>query len=118
MHNISHVDSIATAIFLAGEERLACPQSKFLFHGIRFNVEKMSFNIKDLKEAASNIGELESMLADIVTERTQISRDEMLSLCAQGEAKDVAFAKSKGIVNEIKAASIPKGSIFYTLNTP
>src|ERR1700680_3114676 len=35
-HNVGNVDSIGNAIFLAGEERWACPQSTFMFHGVAF----------------------------------------------------------------------------------
>ena len=34
MHNISSIDSIANAVFLAGQERYATAASAFLLHGI------------------------------------------------------------------------------------
>src|ERR1700691_2422270 len=37
-HNVGNVDSIGNAIFLAGEERFACPHSPFMFHGVGFDV--------------------------------------------------------------------------------
>ena len=36
-HNVGNVDSIGNAIFLAGEERYACPHSTFMFHGVGFD---------------------------------------------------------------------------------
>src|SRR6266702_4262635 len=33
-HNVGNVDSIGNAIFLAGDERYACPHSTFMFHGV------------------------------------------------------------------------------------
>jgi ATP-dependent Clp protease, protease subunit len=33
-HNVGNVDSIGTAVFLAGKERYACPHSTFMFHGV------------------------------------------------------------------------------------
>ncbi len=37
-HNVGNVDSIGTALFLAGAKRYACPHSTFMFHGVGFNV--------------------------------------------------------------------------------
>src|SRR5579859_6334737 len=31
-HNVGNVDSIGNAVFLAGEQRFACPHSTFMFH--------------------------------------------------------------------------------------
>jgi len=39
-HNVGNVDSIGNAIFLAGEERYACPHSTFMFHGVGFDIAK------------------------------------------------------------------------------
>src|SRR5437667_2506313 len=39
-HNVGNVDSIGSAVFLAGAERYACPHSTFMFHGVGFNVDK------------------------------------------------------------------------------
>ena len=33
-HNVGNVDSIGNAVFLAGDERYACPHSTFMFHGV------------------------------------------------------------------------------------
>ena len=37
-HNIGNVDSIGNAVFLAGERRIACPHSTFMFHGVAFDM--------------------------------------------------------------------------------
>jgi ATP-dependent protease ClpP protease subunit len=36
-HNVGNVDSMGNAVFLAGEERFACPHSTFMFHGVGFD---------------------------------------------------------------------------------
>jgi ATP-dependent protease ClpP protease subunit len=36
-HNVGNVDSIGNVLFLAGDERYACPHSTFMFHGVGFD---------------------------------------------------------------------------------
>ena len=38
MHNTGNIDSIGNAVFLAAEERYASPNSRFMFHGVGFEV--------------------------------------------------------------------------------
>src|SRR5690348_16113733 len=35
-HNVGNVDSIGSVVFLAGEQRYACPQTTFMLHGVSF----------------------------------------------------------------------------------
>src|SRR5213596_3073309 len=37
-HNVGNVDSIGNAIFLAADERIACPHSTFMFHGVGYDL--------------------------------------------------------------------------------
>src|SRR5687767_12870728 len=38
-HNVGNVNSIGNVVFLAGETRLACPHSTFMFHGVGFDAQ-------------------------------------------------------------------------------
>ncbi len=117
MHNIAQVDSIATALFLAGEKRYAAPQSKFLFHGIKLMFEgRTVLQTKDIKEHLSNLDGLHNLIAEIITDRTKIKRDEILRLFDQGEAKDLSFAVEKGVVHEIQIPQVPKDAPLISLN--
>jgi ATP-dependent protease ClpP protease subunit len=40
MHNTGAIDSIATVIFHAADERYAAPHASFLFHGITWNFDQ------------------------------------------------------------------------------
>jgi ATP-dependent protease ClpP protease subunit len=40
-HNVGNVDSIANVVFLGGSERLVCPASTFMFHGVGFSANLM-----------------------------------------------------------------------------
>lgn len=117
MHNTGSVDSIATVIFLAGEERCAVPHSTFLFHGIQYTfTQPGSLTINKLKEIVSGLEKDQNRMAGIVTERTQLTDAEIRELFSQGEAKDPQFAKSKGIIHSVRNLSIPPNALMISFN--
>lgn len=109
-HNIGTVDSIATCVFLAGAKRYACNTAHFLFHGVAWPFQDGArLTRKQLQECVSTIQQNENDFANIITSRTSISREEMLSLLDQGASKDLTFALKKGVIHEVCEASIPTG---------
>ena len=116
-HNIGTVDSIATCIFLAGNKRYACNNAHFLFHGVTWNFGQGSIlTRKQLQECVSNIQQNESDCANIISSRTSISMDEVLSLLDQGESKGLEFALNKGVIQEVCDVSIPHGYHHFACN--
>jgi len=117
MHNIGSVDSIATVIFLAGEERFAVPHSTFLFHGINYTFgQPGTFTFNVLKEIVSGLDKDQNRMADIVTERTNLTDGEIRELFSQGETKDSQFAESKGIIHSVQNFSIPPNALMTSFN--
>jgi ATP-dependent Clp protease protease subunit len=117
MHNMGSIDSIATVIFLAGNKRYASPHSAFLFHGVQFNFEgKISVNNQQLIELLSRLKTDQQKISGVLTDRTKLTADEVKDLFIQGESKDPQFAVSKGIINNIVAASIPPNAPCITVN--
>ncbi|HVA05475.1 MAG TPA: ATP-dependent Clp protease proteolytic subunit [Acidimicrobiales bacterium] len=56
-HNVGNVDSIGNAIFLAGERRLACKHSTFMFHGVAFGTPgPTNLDEKALRENLGSVG--------------------------------------------------------------
>lgn len=116
-HNIGTVDSIATCIFLAGNKRYANPTAHFLFHGVAWPFhEGQSFSRKQLQEVISAMKQNEEDIAKIITGRTLISSDEVLSMFDQGTSKGLDFAIEKAVVHEIKEALIPSGYHHFACN--
>lgn len=117
MHNIGAVDSISTVIFLAGEERYANPHSSFLFHGVQANfTEKSSLTLAQLKERVSATTEDQNKMANIITERTELSDSDISQLFLQGDVKSPDWAQEKGFINDISQLSIPKDAISLSFN--
>ncbi len=117
MHNMGIIDSIATVIFLAGEERFASPHSSFLFHGVELTFsQQTSLSTSKLAEHSSQLKQDERKIANIYLERSTLTDSEIFELFKQGESKDPAFAVEKKIVHEIKNPSIPKDPILISVN--
>lgn len=117
MHNIGSIDSIATVIFLAGDERYATKSSSFLFHGVAAGFKAdASLNLSQLKERVSSVNEDENKIARIITDRTNITDTEIRTLFSVGESKDPTFAKEKGFIHDLREAEIPSSKPFITVN--
>ena len=117
MHNTGIIDSVATIIFLAGEERFAAPHSSFLFHGAQLNFnEKTSASANKLAEYSSQLKQDEKKMSGIYVERSKLTEPEVNNLFIQGESKDPSYALEKGIIHDIRNTSIPKDAPFLTLN--
>jgi len=110
MHNIGSIDSIANAIFLAGQERYATPTSAFLLHGITWNFQHgAALSYTQMQEQMSRFEAAEQLTAQIIGERTSLTPQEVRALFRQGESKPPAFAKEKGLIHEIKNVEITPG---------
>jgi ATP-dependent Clp protease, protease subunit len=115
-HNVGNVDSIGNAIFLAGEERYACPHSTFMFHGVGFDVvSPMRFEEKNLRERLNSILADQDRIGSIIKERTRIDEGEIKGLFAEARTKDSDYARSVGIVDDIRDVSIPAGAPVFSL---
>src|SRR5690242_17937697 len=101
-HNVGNVDSIGNAIFLAGEERYACPHSTFMFHGVAAGLPQMQAESKFLRERLDSIMSDVKRIGDIIVERTRIKQDEVGELFGEAQTKDAAFAVGRGIVHDVR----------------
>src|SRR5205807_8158127 len=71
-HNVGNVDSIGNAVFLAGERRLACPHSTFMFHGVGHDVQQgIRLEEKLLRETLDSVITNQKRIGDILTDRTK-----------------------------------------------
>jgi ATP-dependent protease ClpP protease subunit len=115
-HNVGNVDSIGNAVFLAGDERYACPHSTFMFHGVGLDLPPgQRIEQKNCQEILNSILADQKRIADILVERTQIDATEAGELFKEARTKDSAYAASKGIVNGIRDVNVPPGSAIFSL---
>jgi ATP-dependent Clp protease, protease subunit len=115
-HNVGNVDSIGNAIFLAGEERFACPHSTFMFHGVGFDSEPgIRLEEKLLRERLEGVLADQKRIGSIIEERTTLDAEQIQALFAEAQTKDATYAAGTGIVQEIKDVEIPPGSPIVSL---
>jgi ATP-dependent protease ClpP protease subunit len=115
-HNVGNVDSIGNAVFLAGEQRLACPHSTFMFHGVASPVmagEQLSRGA--LKERTDGVLADEKRIGAIIRERTKLRASDVEALFNETQTKDATYAVGAGIVHEIKDVQIPVGTPIFSL---
>lgn len=115
-HNVGNVDSIGNAIFLAGDERFACPHSTFMFHGVGFDVQASArIEQKNAQEMLGGILADQKRIADIIAERTKIDTAEAAELFKEARTKDSAYAATMGIVSHVRDVDIPPSSAIFSL---
>lgn len=115
-HNVGNVDSIGNAVFLAGTERYACPQSTFMFHGVGFNVKaEQRLEEKLLRERLDSIMKDQKRIGSIIGQHTKLKAKEIGDLFREARTKDADFALSAGIIHEIREVNIPSGNPIISL---
>lgn len=118
MHNTGTIDSIATAIFMAGGERYACPSSSFLFHGVQTNFHKgMSLTANKMREHLSNLEGDQLKISKVIAENCEITEAEIHELFAQGESKNLDFALTKEVIDEVRLPDIPTDARIVHINS-
>lgn len=115
-HNVGNVDSIGNAVFLAGDERIACPHSTFMFHGVGFDCPGgIRIEQKNGQEMLGGILADQKRIAEIMVERTRIDAAEAADLFKEARSKDSAYAAASGIVHRVGDVNIPAGSPIFSL---
>jgi ATP-dependent Clp protease protease subunit len=111
MHNIGIIDSIANVVFLSSDERYCNPNSSFLFHGVGFDiVQSQRLEEKELREKLAIIERDQKSIANIISERTKLKKEEIIEMFFKAKTKNAEEAKKVGIIQDIKSADIPEGS--------
>jgi ATP-dependent Clp protease, protease subunit len=110
-YNFGNVDSIANAMFLGGQARYATPSSTFMFHSVGFNG-----NSAERLEETNLLQKLDIIRADhkrisqLISERTGLAINTCHRLFKQQSTKDASWARSNGIVHDIREFTIPEGA--------
>jgi ATP-dependent protease ClpP protease subunit len=80
-YNVGNVDSIGTVIFMAGEERYACANATFMFHGVAKEARQVTrLEEKMLRESLDSIHADNQRIGSIIGSHTNLSDDEVTDL--------------------------------------
>lgn len=108
-YNTGTVDSIANVLFQMGTRRIAFPTSRFMFHGVGFDIQAARFELKDLRERMGGIENDQGMIGDILVRHTNLSSEDVATLFLEAAFVGSMDAKDRGIVDEIGYVSLPNG---------
>ncbi len=115
-HNTGNVASIGVAVYLAGEERLTCPNSSFLLHGITNEVpDGQSFGAKWFREQHDGLLASEKKINAILAERTSLTKKQLAEFSETEQTKDAGSAVEDGIAHRIEDIDIPEDAYVYTV---
>ncbi|MFA5567623.1 MAG: ATP-dependent Clp protease proteolytic subunit [Trueperaceae bacterium] len=109
VYNIGTVDSIANVVFQAFDYRIASLTSRFMFHGVGFDVRQARFELKDLRERMQNIENDQRMIAGILARHTDLEAKEVDDLFLEAAFIPSSDAQKRGIVDEVADPSLPSG---------
>jgi len=108
-YNIGTVDSIGNVIFQGGRHRVANPTSRFMFHGVGFDVQQARFELKQLRERTQNIQNDQSMINEILVRHTNLSTEDVEKLFLEAAFINSRDAKERGLVDEVIDINLPPG---------
>ena len=100
--NMGKVHSIGTPIYCAGDERLAVPNANFGFHPNVFNIKNESLGARKLREKASQLELEHDAIASIVSDRSDLSLDDVKAMITEHKVLSVEDASKSGLVHRIQ----------------
>lgn len=114
-YNIGVVDSAGNVVFLAGEERYASTNSRFMFHGVGYDMPAMRLELRNAAEALQNIKRDHARISSILEERTKLTSEEIERFFRETIFLAPEEAKESGIIQDIYNVQIPAGCPFVQI---
>ena len=115
-HNVGHVDSIANAIFLAGEERFATASAIFMYHGVTFTISyPVTLGGRELRERLDTVKADHDRIAAIIADRSTLTLPLAAELFNVQTVRTTDWAVESGIIHEVKDLRLPSDRILHEL---
>jgi ATP-dependent protease ClpP protease subunit len=117
--NMGQIASIANVVFLGGDYRIACPDSYFHFHDFDWNYPGAHTMTREhFADHSQLMDTARANKKALFKQRTKLTDADFESLKFLDEPviKDAAFAKNKGVVQEIAVPTLPAGTIILNVD--
>jgi ATP-dependent Clp protease, protease subunit len=115
-HNTGSVASIGVAVYLAGDERLAAPDSTFLLHGVTNEPPGgQAFPAKWFREQHDSILGSEKKINAILAERTKLTENRLAKASEEETTTDADQAVKDGIAHRVELVDIPENVFVITV---
>jgi ATP-dependent protease ClpP protease subunit len=110
-HNFGNVDSIANAMFLGGQVRYAAASATFMFHSVGFNGNSAErLEEKNILEKLDIIRADHNRISSLISDRSSLSVKTCHRLFKQQSTKDASWARTNGLIQEVREFTIPQGA--------
>lgn len=107
-YNFGSVDSIGVIIYCAGNRRYCVPHSRFLIHGVKFNINgQVSMDEKQMEEHLKSLKIDQLNISRVISDTTGKPMHKIESDMINRTTLDPQEAKDYGLVHEIKSQLIP-----------
>jgi ATP-dependent protease ClpP protease subunit len=117
-HNIGSTNSIAAAVFCAGEQRLSVPHGVFLIHGPRANFPQGAALERDqLEERLSSLRIDAENIAGIIAANTRRTEEQVLTDMLNRITLSPEQALDYGLVHEIREEIFPPAADLITISS-
>lgn len=111
IHNIGSVESIANIVFLAADQRFACPDTHFLFHSFDWTFGNQTLVHERIKEISASLSADEQRYISVLKQRTGISDAKLheWDFFKRHLVVNATEAKAAGLIHDVKEAKAPAG---------
>ena len=99
-YNVSAVDSAGIALFCAGDERYANPNTSFLFHNLTWGNPGLTAD--QLDEMANALRLSADKMCQVITKATPLQIADVMGMFQKGATIGATDALSLGLINEIR----------------
>jgi ATP-dependent Clp protease, protease subunit len=112
-HNTGSVASIGVAVYLAGDERLACSSSSFFTHGVTNTPPPgEGLGAKRLTELHDLVNADQEQINRIMGERTKLDEAELNKRSEIDQTTDPQTAVNEGIAHRVEEIDIPDDAAY------
>ncbi len=118
-YNFGSVDSIGVVIYCAGKKRFSVPHSRFLIHGVKFNINgNVSIDEKQLEEYLKGLQIDQRNIAKVISDNTKKTIEEIEKDMHDRTTLNPDEAKAYGLTHEIKSELVTPNMEMLTIGEP
>jgi ATP-dependent Clp endopeptidase proteolytic subunit ClpP len=118
-YNFGSVDSIGVIIYCAGKKRFSVPHSRFLIHGVKFNINgQVSMDEKQIEEHLKGLKIDQQNIARVIADTTGKPMHKIEEDMHNRTTLNPQEAKDYGLVHEIKSDLIPLDADLVVIGEP
>ena len=115
-HNVGRVNSIANAIFLAGDKRFATASAIFMFHGVTFTISsQVTLGGREFREYLDSVRADHDRIAAIIADRSKLTLSLAAELFDVQTVRTTDWAVESGIIHEVKDLHLPADRVLHEL---